>query len=188
MNQHLLTTRLWRRLWALAGLLPLLTLSLAIPLPGWAASGKDVKIALHIIDYILNLPADRTHLGIVYDPLNRDSVDDAQSILGAMQSATGLTQNGNEPLLVEIKTLEQQNRLRGIFVANGMRPYYDRIAAFGRTSRTLILSADLDCVRAGKCTVAVASNPRVEILLNARQAADSAIQFTEAFRMMVKEY
>ena len=52
----------------------------------------------------------------------------------------------------------------------------------------LVLSSALDCVRAGNCTVGIASTPRVEVIVSTQQAQASGIQFSEAFRMMVTEY
>jgi hypothetical protein len=90
--------------------------------------------------------------------------------------------------LIDIRDLEDADGLRVLIVADRMKPYYDILADFGRHTHTLVLSSDLDCARRGKCTVGIASDPRVEVIVNSEQARASGIQFSEAFRMMVTEY
>lgn len=158
------------------------------PLAGQAATLKDIKIGIHVIDFVSNPPAGRNVIGVVYDGRVKESADDAQSILDFLVSSLPRNATSAKPQLVDIKDLDEAQGLRAVFVADHMRPLYDKISSFGRRTGTLLLSADLDCVRAAKCTVGIASNPRVEVVVSTQQAQASAIQFSEAFRMMVTEY
>ncbi len=161
---------------------------LLLPLIAEAATLKDVKIGLHVIDFVSNPPAGRNIIGVVYDGRNKESADDAQSIFEFLTASLPRGATAAKPQLVDIKDLEEKSGLRAIMIADHMRASYDKLAAYGRRTGTLLLSTDLDCVRAAKCTVGIASNPRVEVVVSTQQAQASLIQFSEAFRMMVTEY
>ena len=155
---------------------------------GEATTLKDVKIGIHVVDFVTNTPAGRAGIGVVYDPRVKESNEDALSILESLNSlhlAPGL-----RPSLIDVRDLDDTAaaNFRVVVVADRMKPHYDALAEFGRRTRTLVLSSDLDCARAGKCTVSIASAPRVEVIVSSQQAQASGIQFSEAFRMMVTEY
>lgn len=156
------------------------------PLAAGATSPKDLKIGIHVIDFVTNAPAGRTGFGIVYDSRVRESYEDAQQILDALSGQR--LPGGLKPVLVELRDLEDTSNLRALVIADHMKGAYDQLADYGRRTHTLVLSSDLDCVRAGKCTVGIASAPRVEVIVSTQQAQASGIQFSEAFRMMVTEY
>ena len=161
---------------------------LLVPFAGHATTIKDLKIGVHVIDFVTNTPPGRAGIGIAYDSRNKDSLEDAQQILEALISPALHLPQGLRPILIDIRDLDDGATLRAVVVADRMKPYYDQLAAFGQRSRTLVLSSDLDCARAGKCTVGIASTPRVEVIVSSEQAHASDIQFSEAFRMMVTEY
>ncbi len=161
---------------------------LLVPVWGGATTLKDVKIGIHVIDFVTNAPSGRSGIGIVYDARVKESLEDAQLILESLSSPSLHLAAGLKPALVDVRDLDEASSLRAAIVADRMKPHYDTLAEFGRRTRTLVLSSDLDCVRAGKCTVGIASNPRVEVIVSSQQAQASGIQFSEAFRMMVTEY
>jgi len=153
-----------------------------------ATSLKDIKIGVHVIDFVVNPPAGKTAIGVIFDSKVKESADDAQVILDALTASLPRGANTPTPLLVDIRDLDDAQNLRAVVVADHMKPYYDKVSAFGHRTGALILSTDLDCVRANKCTVGIASAPRVEVVVSSKQAQASGIQFSEAFRMMVTEY
>jgi len=159
---------------------------LLFPMAGSATSPKDIKIGLHVIDFVTNPPAGRNTVGVIYDSKVKESADDAQAILDSLKSA--MSRSGAKAELIDIHDIDDAAGLRAIIVADHMKPYYDRLAAYGRHVGVLTISTDLECVRASKCTVGIASAPRVEVIVSAQQAQASGIQFSEAFRMMVTEY
>lgn len=161
---------------------------LLVPVWGGATTLKDVKIGIHVIDFVTNAPAGRTGIGIVYDPRVRESLEDAQLIRDSLSSPSLHLASDLKPMLIDIHELDEAPNLRVVIVADHMKPHYDALAEFGRRNRVLVLSSDLDCARAGKCTVSIASSPRVEVIVSSQQAQASGIQFSEAFRMMVTEY
>ncbi len=158
------------------------------PIAGDATTPKDLKIGIHVIDFVINAPPGRVGLGIVYDARIRESQEDAQTILASLASAELHLPGGLKPALIEIHDLDGSADLRAVIVADRMKANYDQLADYGRRRHTLVISSDLDCARAGKCTVGIASAPRVEVIVSTQQAQASDIQFSEAFRMMVTEY
>jgi len=140
------------------------------------------------MDFVTNAPAGRVGIGIIYDPRIRESADDAQLILESLSSSALHLAPGLKPALIDVRDLDDSADLRVAILADHMKPFYDSLADFGRRTRTLVLSSDLDCARSGKCTVSVASAPRVEVIVSSQQAQASGIQFSDAFRMMVTEY
>ena len=158
------------------------------PTVAGATAPKDLKIGIHVIDFITNAPPGRVGLGVVYDSRSRESQEDAQAILASLASVELHVPAGLKPVLVDIRDLDETSDLRAVIVADHMKADYDELADYGRRRHTLVLSSDLDCVRAGKCTVGIASVPRVEVIVSTQQAQASGIQFSEAFRMMVTEY
>lgn len=161
---------------------------LLAPLAAGATSPKDLKIGIHVIDFVTNVPPGRVGLGIVYDSRIRESHEDAEAILEALSAPGQHLAAGLKPVLIDIRDLDDATDLRALIVADHMKASYDQLADYGRRRHTLVLSSDLDCVRAGKCTVGIASTPRVEVIVSTQQAQASGIQFSEAFRMMVTEY
>jgi hypothetical protein len=158
------------------------------PIAAGATSPKDLKIGIHVIDFVTNAPSGRTGFGIIYDSRSRESLEDAQAIMDSLSAPALKLPDGLKPVLIDIKDLDQAGNLRVLVVADHMKAYYDQLADYGRRTHTLALSSDLDCVRSGRCTVGIVSGPRVEVIVSTRQAQASGIQFSEAFRMMVTEY
>jgi hypothetical protein len=166
----------------------LITVSLLLPQQGSATSEKDVKIAVRVLDFV-NAPAvGRSVVGVVFDARNRDSIEDARSILQWLGGASGQSISDMTPVLIDIRKLDSFRDLGALVVAAGLEESYDRIRDYGSSTHTLTISTDLACVRAAKCVVAVSSVPRVEVMISARAASDSGVHFSDAFRMMVTEY
>ena len=158
------------------------------PIAAGATSPKDIKIGVHVIDFVTNPPAGKNAIGVLYDSKVKESADDAQVILDALSVSLPHGATAPKPILVDIRDLDDAQTLRAVVVADHMKQHFDKVSAFGHRTGALILSADLECVRSNKCTVGIASSPRVEVILSSKQAQASGIQFSEAFRMMVTEY
>ena len=62
-----------------------------------------------------------------------------------------------------------------------------RLAQAAHMARALCVTRDIEAVRAGTCTMAITTEPRVEITVNHAAAAAAGIDFAAAFRMMIKE-
>jgi hypothetical protein len=153
-----------------------------------ATTLKDIKIGVHVFDFVISPLNNRASIGVIYDPRNKDSTEDAQAIFDSLMATVARNNSGLRPVMVDVKELDEMGGLRAAVISEHMKPFYDKFATYARRTSTLTLSADLDCVRSNKCIIGIASVPRVEIVVSSQLAQASAIQFSEAFRMMVTEY
>ncbi len=166
----------------------MLLLILAIlPNSGNATTLNELKVGIRVVDFMASPPRGKTPLALIYDPQVRGSSEDAQSLLNWLNGNMGVSKAELVPMLVDIRQLDENPNFRVGFIAAGMETHYGRIFDYARRNRTLTISADLACVRAGKCTVGVAGAPRVEVIISQMAALSCGIEFTEAFRMMVTE-
>jgi hypothetical protein len=149
---------------------------------------KDVKIGLHVLDFIATPIETQASFGIIFDAHNRESSENAKLINNFLTREAARNQAVPRPLLVDIRQLDAIPPLRAAIIADKMKPYFETLSAFGRRTATVTMSSDLDCVRANKCTIGISSAPKVEIIVSTQQVQASAIQFSDAFRMMVTFY
>jgi len=56
-----------------------------------------------------------------------------------------------------------------------------------RAQHALCVTADLAAVRTGTCSMAIHSDPRVEIFINHEAVSQAGLSFATAFRIMVHE-
>jgi hypothetical protein len=61
------------------------------------------------------------------------------------------------------------------------------VIAAAQANHVLCVTANVEAVRIGQCTMAIPSSGKVEIFVNKQAAAESGIEFATAFRMMVHE-
>jgi hypothetical protein len=165
----------------------LLLVLTALPSPGMATTLNELKVGVRVVDFMNNPPHGKIPLALIYDSQVKTSVDDAQSLLNWMTSNGRSSKAEFVPVLIDVHQLDDAAPFRIGFVAAGMETHYGQVFEYARRHQTLTISADLSCVRAGKCTVGVAGAPRVEVIISQRAALSCGIEFTEAFRMMVTE-
>jgi hypothetical protein len=128
----------------------------------------------------------RLMVGILYDPASTAAYRDAGTLLGLF--AGGLRTGG---MTLDAKLVPMgESGAADVDLFLLSRGNGDRAAALVpvlKSRKLPCLTADLDQVRAGHCTIGLQSAPRVEILLNTKLAAQSDMAFASVFRMMVKE-
>jgi hypothetical protein len=61
------------------------------------------------------------------------------------------------------------------------------VIAAAQANHVLCVTANVEAVRIGQCTMAIPSSGKVEIFVNKQAAAESGIGFATTFRMMVHE-
>jgi len=165
-----------------------LTLCLALlPAAAWATSLNELKVGVRVVDFMIAPPQAPTSVALIYDGQEKSSTDDALALAGWLTTLRSGAKRDFLPTLVDIHRLDDNANFPIAFIAAGMEAHYGRVLDYARRNHTLTISADLSCVRSGKCAVGVVGAPRVEVVIS-QQAADACgIAFTEAFRMMVTE-
>ena len=161
---------------------------LALPTFGHATSLKDVQVGIRTVEFLRDPPQGVTEVAVIYDARRKASEDDARAILVWLLDNARVAKADIVPALVDITELGKDRRFRVAMVANGVPPeLFPLILDYSRLNRTVTISNDLSCVRAGQCTLGVASSPRVAVILNRKVATACGVDFVDAFRMMVDE-
>lgn len=147
---------------------------------------RNLQVLARTLGFMDPAMKGRLSVGILYDPASTAAHRDANALVALF--AGGLRSGGLnlEARLVPIG--EARSADVDLFLLS--RGNGDRAAALVpvlKSRKLPCLSADLDQVRAGHCTIGLQSAPRVEILLNTKLAAASDMAFASVFRMMIKE-
>lgn len=166
----------------------LFLLCLALSDPSNATTLNELQVSVRVFDFMTSPPHGRTALAILYDGQNKASVDDAQAIQGWLNSGVSSTKAELVPSLVDVHQLDDASGFRIALVAGETQAYASLIFDYAVRNHVLTISSDLSCMRSGRCVVGVASSPRVEVIVNRAAAASCQVEFSEAFRMMVREY
>ncbi len=122
-------------------------------------------------------------VAIVYSPGNLDSRRDAEGLAGYLNKM----QLGGVSVTTRVVGAEalDTSDFQLIITADGVDG--ERVIAAANAHHVLCVTADVDAVRTGHCTMAIRSSRKVEIFVNRDAVRQSGIGFATAFRMMVHE-
>lgn len=172
-----------------AGVLGTMFLACLIyPSTCFATTLKDVQIDVRIVGFLGDPPPPRSPLAVIFDSRSKDSQEDARNIMTWLSAGADGAKTSLLPVMVDVHHLDEVQGAQVGFVASATESGYAAILEFARRNGVVTISSELSCVRAGICTVGVASGPRVEVIVNRHVSEISGVKFTEAFRMMVTEY
>lgn len=165
------------------------SLAVAGGAPAWAATGqKDVQVAAKTFGFTDPALSGTVKVGLVYDAANPASQAEAEAVRGILGEGLKAGAATLVPVMVPVGQLDGAlGDVRVVFVMGGMAAHYDRIFAATQARKLLSVSTDAGCVRAGRCVMGVASEPKVEIIVNKAAAEASSVAFSPAFRMMISE-
>ncbi|MDR3438634.1 hypothetical protein [Telmatospirillum sp.] len=155
---------------------------------GNATTLNELKVGVRVFDFLKSAPHGPTPLAVIFDGRNGASVDDARAIVGWVNSGVSSIKATFVPSLFDVHQLDAAADYRIAIVADGTDASYELIRDYALRNLVLTVSSDLSCMRFGSCTVGIASTPRVEVVINREVATSCGIEFSEAFRMMVREY
>lgn len=164
-------------------------LCLFLPGSGHSTTLNELKVGVRVFDFMTTPPRGRTSLAVIYDGENKASVADAQTIQEWVNSGVSSGKAELIPNLVDAHRLDMAPSFKLAIIASGTTPVLDsRILDYALKNHALTISSDMACVQTGKCVVGVTSSPRVEVIINRAVATSYRVEFSEAFRMMVREY
>ncbi|HXP95437.1 MAG TPA: hypothetical protein VN809_01905 [Telmatospirillum sp.] len=152
-----------------------------------ATTLKELQLGIRTTGYMFDPPHGKTEIAILYNPQQPDSDVDARNVQSWLWSEQAMPNVELVPVLVDVNTLDSARSFRIGIVTSGLAPQFDRIFSYSQKHATLTITADLDCVRAGKCAVGVTTSPRMGVFINHTVTNACAIDFLAGFRMMVKE-
>jgi hypothetical protein len=147
-------------------------------------SAKDILVLGRAIAFMLPPPAADAIIAVAYTSGDPASRRDAESIVAMIGTGLQVGKTLLQPKLVDVGALAATGFVVVIAAAGANGP---QLGAAARTSRVLCVTTDVEAVRAALCTMAITSEPRVEIVVNHAVAATAGVEFAAAFRMMIHE-
>lgn len=153
--------------------------------PAAAADLLNVPVAARVVSFLQPPPTGSLQAAIIYQPGNSASEAEAAAIERA-----GTLSAGKATLRLRRVAVSALGGLAGTrvaFVTSGLRDQQAQIAAAASRQSILTITSDLGCVQAGRCAVAVSSQPRVQITVSRAACKAANVQFGSAFLMLVKE-
>jgi hypothetical protein len=147
-------------------------------------SVKDLLVLGRAVAFMQPPPGPDAFVGVVYSPGNAASRQDAEAILVTLGAGLHAGKAILRPKLVDIAAVAAGGFQVVIAAAGSTGP---ELTAAVRQSRTLCVTTDIEAVKAALCTMAIMSEPRVEIVVNHAVSAAAGIEFAAAFRMMIRE-
>lgn len=174
--RHLLTASLG----ALALALPMRVARAATLTP------KDVLILGRIFGFLDPAVAADGVVAVVYADGNDASRKDAEAIAGYFGDGLKVGTATLKPKLVDVAALGDGAGFVAIIAAQGASGA--AVMAAAKAHNIVCASGEVDQVQAGKCIVAIRSDPKVEITLNRAAASAANVGFAAAFRMMIHEF
>jgi hypothetical protein len=177
----------WQRRQVCAGFVAVLA-GAARPATANTAAASLSPRALDVIGRALAFmqpPPSGGAVAVVYAVGDDASLRDAEAIAHAI--GDGLKVNGGPtlpPVVVAVPALAKGGFALAIAAAGASSP---SLAAAVVAAHLLCVTADRAAVQAGSCSMAVNTEPRVDIVLNHALIAASDISFALAFRMTIRE-
>ncbi|MTJ81064.1 MAG: hypothetical protein F8N37_08605 [Telmatospirillum sp.] len=156
--------------------------------PSQATTLNELRVAVRIFDFMIDPPRGRTPLAVIFDGQNKASQEDAVSIGNWLNSGISSEKAQFIPILVDVLHLSEVPYVRVGIVAGGASAHFERVLDYALKNHTVTISSDMGCMQSGICTVGIAGTPRVEVVINRAVAASCGVEFSEAFRLMVREY
>jgi hypothetical protein len=157
------------------------------PFKAFAATDKDIQVAIRTIGFIEPALAGAIPTAIVYDKNNQISRTEAEQIRASLVANGTVKAATLKPQLVEVDALDGLVNFRVAFLTSGLSD--QQASVFRETSRRgiITISTDMSCVNAGRCVVGVSSSPKVQIVVNRAARTLSNAKFGSAFMMLVTE-
>jgi hypothetical protein len=158
----------------------LLAVSALIPPTGLAATftAKDMQILGKVLAFVDPVPVGV--VAVVYATGNDASKQDADAIAGYVGDGHTL-----KAKVMDVAALSASAGIAVIIAAQGAAS--DAVMAVVKARRILCVTGEIDALRAGKCVMAIKSDPKVEITVSHAALEAAGIGLASAFRMMIHE-
>lgn len=144
----------------------------------------DMVVVGRALSFVDNL---RHHspvrLGIVYDPQNAQSAQQAQAVDAMLRSGLRIGSLTFEPVMVPIAALNK-SRVEAFFLTDGLGPTAAAVGQATRARKMPCITFDLSEVRNGACAMGIRTHPRVDVFVNRAAAAASGLELAAVFRIL----
>ncbi|MDQ0464832.1 hypothetical protein QO010_002616 [Caulobacter ginsengisoli] len=168
-------------------LITALTMSLvmAFPLASHADPAKNLAVAGRALTFLENGPSGSAVLGVVFDPSKPGSVAEKNAIMAALGGgyAAGSLKLTGKP--IEVSAVGGASGVAALYVTSGVN--YAAVGGAAKARKLITIGSDPACAASGACVMSVATDPKVDIVVNRATAAAVGVAFKAAFRMMIRE-
>jgi hypothetical protein len=144
-----------------------------------ATTTRDIQVMARAVGFVTGLPRGAIDVAIVDGP----GTDAVLAQMAEGVSASGITLRARRVSLAQLAG----SGVRVVIVPEGQGASHAAIAQAAQRLGAVTISTDMSCVRAGRCVVGVAAQPRVEIVVSRTAASAANISFGQAFRVMIRE-
>lgn len=124
-------------------------------------------------------------LAVLFDPAKPESREEASAIAALLAGGVIVGELVLRPVLVPQAQLADRGGFGAVFATADVNQRL--LSEYLAHHQLPCLTRHLEQVERGACTVAIASAPRISIVVNQANAASASIRFATAFRMMVRE-
>jgi len=152
--------------------------------PAASLPPPEIQILARALSFLDPPLAGESVVAIAYAAGNPDSRRDAEALAAEIGSTLRVGGAVLTPRVVESTALAG-SRFALVITAQGAASAVVIEAA--RAQHALCVTADLAAVRTGTCSMAIHSDPRVEIFINHEAVSQAGLSFATAFRIMVHE-
>ena len=147
----------------------------------------DVLIAARAIEFIAKVDRGDLRVGIVVAPESPQSVADGNQLRAIFGTGLAIGDDVLKPVI--LRTDQVGNADVGLFfLTAGTGAAASRVASASKARKIPCITFDLPQVKSGACAVGVQSQPKIEIFVNRKAAAESNTIFSSVFRLMITEY
>ncbi|WP_244263444.1 hypothetical protein [Thioalkalivibrio sp. AKL17] len=163
-------------------------LALGYPALAVADPERDLRVATRALSFLDHRPSGDMPVAVVYAAGDSASEDHARRMADAMGDGGPQGRIRLVPTLMAADDLGALDRQEAVLIADGLAD--DQAAeVFSAASRRglITIASDMACVDEGHCVMAVASEPRVQIVVSRDAARASDVGFASSFRMMITE-
>ena len=147
-------------------------------------SPADLRLLSRVIAFLQPPLTPGAFVAIAYMPGNGASRLDAEAIAASLGDSIKAGTLSLPVRLVDLPSLGMGGFSVVIAAAGTNLP---QLGAASHAAHVLCVSRDAEAVRAGNCSMAITSEPKVEILVNHAVTMEAGIDFQTAFRMMIRE-
>jgi hypothetical protein len=156
---------------------------LAPPALAGTLSRQDVQILGKVLGFVDPTPTGV--IAVVYAGGDDASKREADAIAGYVGDGLKL---GGQTLKAKVVDAAALGDGAGIaLIIAAQRAAGDAVMAVAKSRRILCVTGDIDALRAGKCVMAIKSDPKVEITVSHVAIDAVGVDLASAFRMMIRE-
>ncbi len=170
--------------WLATGLLAILFWTASVPVWGASFAPKDLRVLSRAIAFMQPPPAPDAIIAIVWQAGNADSKRDADAIAALIGEGLPVGHTLMRPKIIDSNSLDGAV-FQVVIAAEGANG--PRLSAAARAAKALCVTSDIEAVRTGLCTMAIVTEPRVQIIVNHAATVAAGIEFATAFRLMIQE-